>query len=332
MNVLIVGLGSIGKRHLSNICQLEPSANITVWRQHHQPDDELAKSLGNHSIVYNFEDAISKDPEVAILANPASLHVETALRLAKRGIHLFIEKPLSNRLDGINDLVMTCEKYSVKVMVGYNFRFYQPLNIMHQAITNNAIGRVLFARAEVGQYLPDWRPGQDYRQTVSSKKALGGGALLELSHEIDYSRWFFGEVHRVNASVRHISHLEIDVDDYVEMTLEYQSGVFENIHLDFLRRSPKRTFEVVGENGLLTWDGIQHNVRLFSGETRTWTELFASENFDRNDMYKAELRHFFDCVRNNQTPAFDLINGLKTLEVVLAARYSADNGNSFTID
>ena len=325
MNVLVVGLGSIGKRHLTNIFRVDSGARVTVWHQSGRlhPDESLHPGV---EVVNTFDDAIRANPQVAILSNPASAHVQTAVSLAELGIHLLIEKPLSNRLDRIEQLVATCREHSVQVMLGYNFRFYQPLMVMRQAMLNQAIGKVLFARAEVGQYLPDWRPGQDYRQVVSARQDLGGGVLLELSHEVDYSRWFFGEVAAVSATVQRIGRLEIDVDDYAEMILEYDSGIFQSIHLDMLRRAPKRVFEINGENGILVWDGISHEVSLFSAEKRHWSKIFTDDALDRNEMYLAELRHFFACVRQNCQPAPGLLDGIQALEVIFAAQRAEERG------
>ncbi|MBE3139991.1 MAG: Gfo/Idh/MocA family oxidoreductase, partial [Thermoplasmata archaeon] len=194
MRILIYGLGSIGRRHLANLRLIEPNAHITVWDQESRLPDCREYLSPEDRFVSRLEDALAAQPEVALISSPSPLHVEAALELAKQGAHLFIEKPLSNNLDGVDELIDRCRKRLLVLLVGYNFRFYQPLQVVHQALQDGQIGRVLSTRAEVGQYLPDWRPAIDYSQSVSAKSELGGGALLELSHELDYVRWLVGEI------------------------------------------------------------------------------------------------------------------------------------------
>ncbi len=324
MSALIVGLGSIGRRHLSNLTQLEPDLNVTVWHQHSSPNDHAADYAARpvHH-VFNVRDALKAKPRFALITGPASVHVETALELAGRDIHLLIEKPLSNRLEGIDLLVALCREKKCALLVGYNYRFYPPLQAMRQAIDDGRIGRVLSVRAEVGQYLADWRPGVDYRQTVSARSELGGGALLELSHEIDYVRWLAGEITEVSARIGHVSDLELDVEDTAEITLAFASGAIGSIHLDMVQRAPTRTCKVIGTTGTLIWDGIRHHVRLYSSETSQWADVSAPSVRDRNESYRAELRHFLDCVAGKATPAVTGEEGRRVLQIVLAARRSA---------
>jgi predicted dehydrogenase len=155
---------------------------------------------------------------IAHSTGPASIHLSHAHEAAAAGAHLFIEKPLANTADGIPSLLAECRAKGLTVLVAYNFRFYPPLQILRDAVLSGRIGRVVSVRAEVGQYLPDWRPGADYRQGVTARAELGGGALLELSHEIDYIRWIIGEVTAVGARVARLGNLEIDVEDVAEIS------------------------------------------------------------------------------------------------------------------
>src|SRR5262249_39063512 len=158
----------------------------------------------------------------AIIASPASAHLEAALALADAGIHLLVEKPIANSSEGVHELIERCRKHQLVLMVGYNLRFMPSLRRAKQMIESGVIGTVLSARVEVGQYLPQWRPHADYRQGVTAQSALGGGALLELSHDIDYILWILGLPAQLSASGGKYSNLEIDVEDMVEILLEYE--------------------------------------------------------------------------------------------------------------
>ena len=326
MRALIVGLGSIGRRHLANLMLIDPTIHVTVWRQHSKPQDEIDTSYKANEIVYRVEDALDAKPDIALITNPASLHVETSLALARHSIHLFIEKPLADTLDGVDELIHVCRKRDLVLMVGYNLRFYRPLQLLRQALVEDKIGRVIALRAEVGQYLPEWRGGKDYRQCVSARRDLGGGVVLELSHELDYIRWLLGEVKTVSAQVAHLSDLEVDVEDVAEIILRFKDGCFGNVHLDMVQRPATRWCHIIGTNGTLTWDGICHRVQFFSAATNTWSDLCAANTLDYNEMYVAELRHFLKCVKGNDTPVVSGDDARRVLEIALAVKQSSKAG------
>jgi predicted dehydrogenase len=324
MRAVIVGLGSIGTRHLANLQTLEPVSHITVC--HQRPEGSYPADTLSNSTVYRLEDALKAKPDIALITGPASLHTEAALFFARQGVHLLIEKPLSNDLRGVDELLETCHRRNLVLMVGYNLRFYRPLQVLRQALIEGRIGRPLMIQAEVGQYLPEWRPGSDYRQSVSARRDLGGGAVLELSHELDYARWLLGEVEAVSAQTACVSDLEIDVEDVADIILQFRSGAQGNIHLDMIRRPATRTCRLYGANGTLTWDGISHQTQLFSSDTNTWVDLHPATSIDRNDMYVAELRHFIECVGNNSPPLVSGEDGLRALQIALAANRSSSEG------
>jgi predicted dehydrogenase len=329
MRFLIVGLGSIGRRHLANLRCIQSDAQITVWRQHTAPEAQLPDGVDR--VVYSFDDAMADQPTAALICSPASMHVGTGLQLAREGVHLFIEKPLSDTLEGVEELVQTCRQKSLVLMVGYNLRFYNPLQIAHGAFAAGSIGRLMSLRAEVGQFLPDWRPGQDYRQSVSARSELGGGALMELSHELDYVDWFAGEIVEVSARLGRLSDLDMDVEDTAELIVGFRGGAIGSIHLDMVQRAPVRHCRLVGTEGTLTWDGISNCVRLYSAASGEWEDLHPAVPIDRNEMFAAELDHFVDCVVNDKAPTVDGRQGQRVLALALAAKEASLQGRSVDI-
>ena len=196
---------------------------------------------------------------------------------------------------------------------------------MREALTDRRIGRVITIRAEAGQYLPDWRPSCDYRQSVSASRDLGGGALLELSHELDYVQWLLGDVQSVSAHVDRLSDLEIDVEDVAEVILQFRNGAVGSVHLNMVQRSASRTCRIIGTDGIMTWDWESHRVRCFSAATGNWTDLHPAKQLEHNDMYVSELRHFLDCIQKRKTPEVDGQAGARVLQVVLAAKRSSQD-------
>jgi predicted dehydrogenase len=332
VRVLVVGLGSIGRRHLSNLRRLMPEAHITVWRHARSAGAEQASAEADR-IVYGLDEALSPRPDMAILASPASCHVRTAAALASAGVHMLIEKPLSDSLDGVDALLDDCRRQRIVLMVGYHLRFSPSLTCLHHAIADGVVGRVLSVRSEVGQYLPDWRPGTDYRQGVSARRDLGGGVVLELSHELDYVRWLGGEIRSVSAETGQLGGLDIDVEDVAEILLRFTHGAIGSVHVDMLQRSATRTCKVIGAEGTLEWDGLDGRVRLFSAHDGRWTELCGpsdagvnESDAGVNDMYVAELAHFIRCAVEGGDVPVDGVAGRRVLEIALAAKRSAECG------
>lgn len=323
MRVLLVGLGSIGKRHLSNIRLIDPDAEIIVWHLHSKKDELNGKTNGVNKVVYSFEDAIRTKPDVAFITCPSPFHISIATMLAREGIDLFIEKPISSNLAEVENFLNIGNTQKIVIMIGYNFRFHRPIQLLKQKITEGIIGDLIGIRAEVGQYLPDWRPGMDYRQSVSARKSLGGGAVLELSHEIDYVRWLFGEVKSVSAQVDQLSDLEIDVEDTADIILKFYNNAIGSIHLDMIQKCPNRYCHVIGSEGTLKWDGMTDLVTQYSAKDKELSILHPPKKIDRNEMYLSEIHHFFECVNNRTQSLINGYEGKRVLEIALAVLESS---------
>jgi predicted dehydrogenase len=330
--VLVVGLGSIGRRHARLIRQADPKVKIAALRR------VGAQSEGEEWIDRVFQsvgDAILQfRPQAAIVANPATLHLETSMALARAGIHLMVEKPLAATQEGVAELISVCEAQQLVLATGYNLRFSPSLGAFKNQMSH--VGRLISVRAEVGQYLPGWRPEVDYRYTVSASRALGGGALLELSHELDYLLWIFGDVSSICSKVGHQSELEVDVEDtaHVVMSLGAQPGEREvkiRLDLDLYRHDTTRTCVAIGTAGSLRWNGITGTVELFEPGAADWRQTFEHKP-QRDETYLNQWEHFQECVRSGSRPVADGIAGLKVLRLIDAAREASDRLIPVTIN
>ena len=325
--VLIVGFGSIGRRHVKLIREIFPSINIIVLR-HNKIDSSDAKIRGLTKFVDSVDHAIKLNPQVAIISNPASKHIEIAKKLAKKGINLLVEKPISNSPNGVKDLIDICYQNSVILMTGYNLRFLPSLIEFKKQVHSKKIGKIYSIRSEVGQYLPNWRPELDYRASVSAQQKLGGGVLLELSHEIDYLLWIFGKVDWVNSHVSKQSDLEIDVEDSAQVILGFKKTgrkmLTASLNIDFIRHDTTRKCFAIGERGTMLWDGIKGQVEFFEKSKQYWEVLFSAIP-DRDFSYAEEIKSFFSSVENNQDPAISGEDGLEVLNIVENIRESSKN-------
>jgi predicted dehydrogenase len=325
---LIVSLGSIGRRHLRNLRALRPQAQIGVLRQTAAGAGEALAEGADVQFV-TLAEALAFAPDAAVIASPATAHLAVALPLARAGIPLLIEKPLADSCAGVDELLAAA---TAPVMVAYNLRFLPSLGEARRLLNAGVIGDVLGVRAEVGQYLPSWRPASPYQHTVSAQKVLGGGALLELSHEFDYLYWIFGPPARVAASGGRYSALEIDVEDLVSVNLEYENPRrLVHVHLDLLQRATTRVCKFIGSAGTLRWDGIADTLECFDGAAGAWRLLDTPPCTDRNAMYVAELAHFLDCAASGRTPLVDLHAARDVLAIVDAAKASIAGQCAITV-
>lgn len=331
--ILIVGLGSIGARHARLARELMPRAQIAVLRRQ---VGQLPSELGVDLCFANLDDALRFKPQAAVIASPATHHMDIAIPLAQAGIHLLVEKPIAASIEGVSDLIEICRLKNLVVMTGYNLRFFSSLQQFRELLKAKRVGRVLSVRAEIGQYLPSWRPGADYRQGVSAKAALGGGALLELSHDIDYLRWLFGEVEWVSAIQRKQSNLEIDVEDTAHIVLGFASEtgevpVIAALNMDLIRHDVTRCCTVIGELGTLRWNALTGSVDIFELGARSWTTLFTCLQ-QRDDSYLAQLKHFLASIEAGNSSVTSGEDGLAVVRIVEAARRSSSCGVVAEID
>ena len=329
--ILIVGLGSIGKRHLHLARQILPTADIRILRHH--PASEAPKYA--NGVFFRMKEALDFVPQIAVIANPAPFHVATAQALASVGAHLLVEKPLSDSLTGVAQLLETCRQKRLELLTGYNLRFVTSLQRFRNLLSERIVGRVLSVRCEAGQFLPDWRADSDYRQSVSAQRKLGGGALLELSHELDYLRWIFGEVDWVHATLSRQSTLELDVEDSAHLSLGFfptsdSPPLIATVNLDFIRHDTTRLCTAIGESGSLRWNGVTGCVDLYQAGAKKWEELFRHPQ-QRDDSYLAQWNHLIDCVQQHSTTLISGEDGLRVLEIIEAARSSASTGKTVSI-
>jgi predicted dehydrogenase len=324
--ILIVGLGSIGSQHLAVIQKLFPEAKIQILRQ----DETRSKNSLGITEISSLDEAIRFLPEIVVICNPASKHINTALKFVDSGANIFIEKPISHSTKEIVQLISALEATNGVLLVGYNLRYLKSLQAFRRHLREGLIGKPLSVRCEVGQYLPSWRPKKDYRDSVSAKRELGGGVLLELSHEIDYLRWIFGEVDWVRATLLRQSELEIDVEDTVHLTLGFENRTTDrqliaSLNMDFIRHDTTRSCTVIGDRGSLRWDGILGEVSFFQAEKKSWETLFNNDN-GIEETYILEWQELTRAIEQNMSPAVTGVDGLRVVEIIEAARLSAESG------
>lgn len=324
MTLLICGLGSIGRRHLRNLLALG-ERDIVLYRTGKStlPESEL-EEFPTETVL---AEALDRwDPEAVLITNPTSLHLGTALAAARYGAHLFIEKPIAHSMDGVDELEAEVHQRDLKVLVGYQFRFHPGMEKAKELIETGAIGRLYSASAYWGEFLPDWHPWEDYRQSYSARQDLGGGAVLTLSHPIDYLRWLIGEVTEVSAETARPGSLEIGTESLANLCLTHSNGAMSHIHLNYLQRPPRHELEIIGEKGTIRWNNADGNLSWWTVEQNSWQTLKPSDDFERNTMFVAEMSHFIDQIHAAKQSRCSLQDGRQALAIALAALESARTG------
>ena len=306
---LVVG-GGIGLRHLSNLQAILPNVELRLLSTH----SDISHASKKIELIADLEAARLFNPQITIVANPATYHAQVISHLASTGTAFLIEKPLAASLADAEVIKEQALFFSSLVMVGYNLRFSQSLNFFKDLIDQKKFGEVITVRADVGQDLRTWRPEVDFRKSVSAQKLLGGGVLLELSHEIDYLSWIFGDIQHVNSLVGMISQLDTDVEDFAFIHLVTKSGVPISLSMDFFRQGKSRECIVVLEDVTLKWDGIAGSVSTLSlnGEweiLKIWVE-------DLVGTYTSEMKYFLDCVFTGAIPQCNLGSAIKTIKII----------------
>ena len=335
MKIFIAGLGSIGRRHFRNLIALGET-DIVLLRTHKAtlPDEELA----GYPVEADLEEALQKHkPEAVIVANPTSMHLDVAIPAAEAGCHILLEKPVSHSLERLDVLQNAAQRSGSKILVGFQFRYHPTLNKARDLIQAAALGQVLSVHAHWGEYLPQWHTWEDYRQSYAARADLGGGVIVTLTHPLDYLRYLLGDIQSLWSFNEHISTLEVDVEDVAEIGLKFSNGAVGGVHVNYFQRPPVHRLEIVGTNGTLRWDnadGILHFSHMLApfgfyseqSPVPVMQDYLPPEGFERNQLFVAQTRHFLEVVRGEKEPVCRLEDGIRALEMALAAKESASTG------
>lgn len=302
MKVLVIGLGSIARKHIKAIRQIESSAVIFALRS-----SENAESIDGVIPLFSW-DNIPSDLDFVIISNPTALHFRSIKQALSLGAPLFVEKPAFMDTVGVDELLGEVERKSILTYTACNLRFH-PLLIWIKA--NISGKRVFEVQAYCGSYLPDWRPASDYRQTYSADSILGGGVHLDLIHELDYLMWMFGTPQEVFSQKRKISALEISSPDVAFYCLKYP-GMIACIMLNYYRRDSRRTLEIVFEDESWTVDLLKGTVVNAKGELLFETSATIA------DTYTFQMNYFLSCIQKKEAMMNDLAESFETLKISLS--------------
>ncbi len=326
---LIVGLGSIGRRHLKNLSTLGFTNLMAVTNNICQlPKQDLPSFKAFSSL----KDALKEKPIAVFICNPTALHLESSILSAQHDCHLFIEKPIAHSLRNLNTLEKEIVSRGLICSIGFQYRYHATLKKLKELLDMKYIGDILEVNVHWGEYLPSWHPWEDYSQSYSARKDLGGGVSLTLSHPFDYLRWLLGsEVQSILAQERKQSALNIEVEDTSTSLLTFWKGTKAIVTLNYFERPSTHMVTFIGTQGKFEWNGIsgQLNIERSSFSSKVIT---LSSKWNRNTMYIEELKNFITSIELGVQPSCSFKDGFEVQRIISALKKSARTGQLVQID
>lgn len=318
MLALIVGTGSIGRRHMTNLRNLVPTVRFVALREGIR--NQHKHDISGVVVTSTLDEAIKQQPDLMIIANPSALHFKYIELAINNEIPFYIEKPVVTHNEDLNKLKNLLSKKNVPTnIVGCNLRFLPSLKKLKSLLDDGKLGRLVRSSFEAGQWLPDWRPTQDYKKSYSAKKSLGGGVTLDLIHEIDAAHWIMGDFEQVSAQLWKGSNLDIETEDCACLLMKSKAGPLAVIQVDYVSRQPFRRYRLVGDLATAEWDLPSKSLSIFS---KSHTEIIKMDDsdFDVSSTYINAMNELIDAIANNKSTSQPIEDGILSLETVLHAK------------
>jgi len=317
--IAVIGLGNIAKRHRQNLKLICPDATIIALSASGRIPGKRIEFAD--VLLTDLISVIESKPDLVIVASPAPFHEAHANEFIKRHIPVLIEKPVTSDPHSAQRLLELTQEYSSQVIVGYCLRYLSSAIEMKCLLSQNFIGKIYNCSASVGQFLPDWRPNKHYTDSVSANESLGGGALLELSHELDYLDWLLGPLELEYSQLRSTKELELEVEEIADLVLTNHKGTVCTLHMDFIQKSPQRECTFIGSTGRLHWNLLTNTITHHGREgTRT---LYSEPEWDKNQMYLNMLTDFIADIHREENSAHSLIDASRTVKLISQIKQEA---------
>jgi len=327
MKFLIVGLGSMGKRRVRNLKYLgiEDIFGFDI-------DDEKCREVADMYGLKTFDkidEAMAEKPDALIISTPPHLHHEYAMMAAENGIHFFTELNILSY--NLNKVVEVAKKNNIIAAASCDMRYIESIRRIKEFIEKDVIGDIIAFTYHSGQYLPDWHPWENYRKSFFSRKETSGTKEI-IAEELNWLPWVFGEVTSVFCMKGKFSHLEADIDDVYQILVKFEDKFIGNLLVDVVSRIPYRQLKIIGEKGVIIWDGTEKTVKVFSVENKKWKEykeemgIVEKGYIHKEEPYIEEMKHFISAIKGEEKYFYTLEENLKTMKILDAIEESANMG------
>jgi len=322
LRVLIVGVGSIGERHL-RCFQTTGRIAASICEANEELRAQIAEKYRVSETYADLYAALTQPFDAAVIATPAPLHLPMACRLAEKGVHLLIEKPLSTSLDGVGRLRQIVAANDLVVGVAYVWRAHPVLYSMKQAIDSGRFGPPVQICVMAGQHFPTFRPA--YREIYYGDRAMGGGAIQDaMTHLVNAGEWLVGPVDRLVADADHLVLEGVDVEDTVEV-LTRQGSVMGCYQLNQHQAPNETMITVICKRGTCRAEPVRNQWLSASEPNEPW-HVEAEYPIERDTLFVTQATRFLDAVLGNDDPLCTLDAGIQTLRCNLAMLDSVAHG------
>ena len=285
--ILVIGAGSIGERHIRNLQQLGYT-QIHVLRTRQLPMRTVDPA--SVTIITEADHIPGGFYAFAIICTPTMLHAEQTRFCLERGMHVLVEKPISNNTRDLNTLLAIAQERNLRVQVAYMMRYHPHLLAVERMIKSGTIGRLLHIETHWGSYMPDWHPWEDHRTSYAARRDMGGGVALTLSHDIDVANWLANsDVKEYHKQYAYLPHLEIDAEGIADFQITYKNGVLAHVHLNYAERRQRREYRFLFEEGAVAIDFFAASMTI---STDSDSQTLTIPDFDRNQLFISELADF----------------------------------------
>ncbi len=326
MNILIVGGGSIGRRHLQNLQDL---GYHDIWVLKRRDDPTFASKY-KVNVITSFEQAKNLNIDCLFVATPTSLHIESLRFAVENNLHVFMEKPLIHTSEGLEQAKALMKDHGGVFFIGFMLRYHPLVKKIKSLLDEGGLGPAFNARFSFGSYLPYWHPYEDFRISYAAIKELGGGVINTISHELDLIQYFFGNPKTVYCQASNFGHLGIDVEENCEAIFEYPDKVI-SLHLDYLQKDYDRTISILCENGKIVWNWHDSQVKISRHSEDSMS--ITLESFEVSQLYVDEVIDFIAGIKSGES-----INGLNfdhavtNTDILLNMHKSSEDGRKINLN
>jgi len=319
MKILVIGLGSMGKRRIRNLKALKEE-DIIAFDLREDRRKEVEEKYGIKTYG-KFEDAMLEKPEIFIISVPPDIHLEYQLYAAKNNINFFTEASVVK--EGLEDVINLLKKKDIVGVPSSTFRFHPAVKKIKELVDNNEIGKICTFTHHSGQYLPDWHPWETVDSFYVSNKKTGGGREI-VPFELSWLTWVFGEISSVSGLIGNTLNFGDGIDDIYHVLITFKSGLIAHLLVDVVSRYAYRQFKLLGANGVIEWDWNKKQVGVYNPKNEEWTYFkedvgVAQDGYNPNiieEMYIDELKHFLDAVRKKVKYHYSLEDDKRILDVL----------------
>lgn len=324
-HILIIGSGSIGKRHARNLAALGCRISCVDPR-----DDRRAELAAETPVIGSFarmgEALAAGGLDGVVIGSPTAYHPGDTIAALEAKLPVLLEKPVAKTAAEAREMLAAETRTGTPLLLGYTWRWWPPLLRVREMLAAGRIGTVRHVQFHMSAHLADWHPWEPYNQWFMASAAQGGGALLDESHWIDLMVWLFGMPESLTGRVEKISSLDIESDDNVDALAVYPGGLRVSLHLDLYGRPHEKFIRFIGDDGTLMWSAEPNRIRLAHGMAQEWQdETFTCE---RNEMFVAVAREYLAMIEGAAAPSCRLAEGVQVMNLIEAIRRSHAEGRS----